>query len=66
MLFFIMFQLFEATSSTYTYLLGDLESREAVVIDPVLETVDRDVKLIEELSLCLKVAGKYSIHCDGL
>ncbi|KPP64693.1 persulfide dioxygenase ETHE1, mitochondrial-like [Scleropages formosus] len=31
-------QLFESISSTYTYLLGDPESREAVLIDPVLET----------------------------
>lgn len=50
-------QLFESASSTYTYLLGDEETKEAVLIDPVLETVDRDVKLIEELGLTLKVAG---------
>ncbi|XP_023683036.1 persulfide dioxygenase ETHE1, mitochondrial isoform X1 [Paramormyrops kingsleyae] len=59
-------QLFEATSSTYTYLLGDLESREAVLIDPVLETVDRDVKLTEELSLSLKVAVNTHCHADHI
>jgi hypothetical protein len=34
-------QLFEKQSSTYTYLLADMASKEAVLIDPVLETVDR-------------------------
>jgi sulfur dioxygenase len=34
-------QLFERESSTYTYLLADTITREAVLIDPVLETVDR-------------------------
>lgn len=50
-------QLFESESSTYTYLLADLETKEAVVIDPVLETIDRDLKLVHELGLHLKVAG---------
>jgi rhodanese-related sulfurtransferase len=45
----IFHQLFEHESSTYTYLLADPRTREAVLIDPVLETVDRDLKLIEEL-----------------
>ena len=30
-------QLFDAASSTYTYLLGDVQSRQAVIIDPVFE-----------------------------
>lgn len=34
-------QYFEPTSSTYTYLLADAITKEAVLIDPVLETVDR-------------------------
>lgn len=34
-------QLFEAESSTYTYLLADTVTRDAILIDPVLETVDR-------------------------
>ena len=36
-------QLFESTSSTYTYLLADSVSKEALLIDPVLETVERYV-----------------------
>ncbi len=39
-------QLFEKTSSTFTYLLGDRSTKEALLIDPVLETADRDVKLV--------------------
>lgn len=50
-------QLFETESSTYTYLLADQETKDAVVIDPVLETIERDLKLIKELGLNLKVAG---------
>ena len=34
-------QLFEKESSTYTYLLADAVTKEALLIDPVLETVDR-------------------------
>ncbi|CAI5662102.1 unnamed protein product [Oreochromis niloticus] len=49
-------QLFESESSTYTYLLADTNSKEAVIIDPVLETIDRDLKLIKELGLNLIVA----------
>lgn len=70
-------QLFELESSTYTYLLADTETKEAIIIDPVLETIDRDLKLIHELGLNLKVAGRlllwynkeiwvYSINSDNL
>lgn len=50
-------KLFETESSTYTYLLADQETKDAVLIDPVLETIERDLKLINELGLNLKVAG---------
>ena len=49
-------QLFEASSSTYTYLLADADAREAVLIDPVLETAERDAGLVEELGLELVFA----------
>lgn len=55
-----LLQLFEPKSCTYTYLLGDREAREAVLIDPVLDTAARDVKLIQELGLRLLYAGE---HC---
>ncbi|KAL2084081.1 hypothetical protein ACEWY4_019599 [Coilia grayii] len=59
-------QLFESSSSTYTYLLADSDSKEAVLIDPVLETVDRDIKLIDELGLSLKVAVNTHCHADHI
>ncbi|XP_049902736.1 persulfide dioxygenase ETHE1, mitochondrial [Epinephelus moara] len=59
-------QLFERESSTYTYLLADTETKEAVIIDPVLETIDRDLKLIEELGLDLKVAVNTHCHADHI
>ena len=34
-------QLFEHSSSTYTYLIADAVTKEALLIDPVLETVER-------------------------
>lgn len=46
-------QLFDQDTSTYTYLLADEANREAVIIDPVVEQVDRDTSLIEELELRL-------------
>jgi len=49
-------QLFEAESSTYTYLLADSDTKEAVLIDPVLETAERDAKVVEELGLELVFA----------
>uniref|UniRef100_H2QGH6 Persulfide dioxygenase ETHE1, mitochondrial n=1 Tax=Pan troglodytes TaxID=9598 RepID=H2QGH6_PANTR len=48
-------QMFEPVSCTFTYLLGDRESREAVLIDPVLETAPRDAQLIKELGLRLLI-----------
>lgn len=59
-------QLFESESSTYTYLLADTETKEAVIIDPVLETIDRDLKLIQELGLNLKVAVNTHCHADHI
>lgn len=59
-------QLFESTSSTYTYLLADEDSKEAVIIDPVLETVDRDSQLIQDLGLKLKYVLETHIHADHI
>jgi len=60
----IFHQLFEKESSTYTYLLADEQSKEAVLIDPVVETIDRDLKLIEELGLKIKYVLDTHIHAD--
>ncbi|MFN0305044.1 MAG: hypothetical protein ACKVQU_32365 [Burkholderiales bacterium] len=40
-------QLFDPTSSTYTYVLGDKASGAAVIIDPVIELIDRDLALLK-------------------
>jgi sulfur dioxygenase len=59
-------QLFEAESFTYTYILADRESLEAVIIDPVLETVSRDLQLIQELGLKLKYILETHVHADHI
>jgi len=59
-------QLFDTVSSTYTYLLAYGPSREAVIIDPVYEHVDRDVKLIDELKLILLYAMNTHVHADHI
>jgi len=60
----IVRQLFDAPSSTYTYLLGDRLSRKAVVIDTVFEQHLRDLALIEELELKLVAALDTHCHAD--
>ena len=57
-------QLFDAESSTYTYLLADRETRAAVLIDPVLEQVERDLKLVKELGLTLTHVFETHVHAD--
>lgn len=57
-------QLFEPQSSTYTYLLADEETREAILIDPVFEEVRREIALIEELGLKLVATLETHVHAD--
>lgn len=57
-------QMFDATSSTYTYLLGDAATHEAVLIDPVFEQARRDGALIEELGLKLAYTLDTHVHAD--
>ena len=57
-------QLVEPVSSTYTYLIACEETREAALIDPVLETVDRDLALVDQLKLVLKYTIETHIHAD--
>ena len=57
-------QLFDPQSSTYTYLLADAGSREALLIDPVFEQVRRDAALIDELGLKLKWTLETHVHAD--
>lgn len=58
--------LFEKESATYTYLLADSLTKEAVIIDPVDETKQRDIGLIEELGLSLKYILETHVHADHI
>lgn len=59
-------QLFDAESSTYTYLLADPVSKEAIIIDPVIDQMERDLKLITELELKLKFICDTHVHADHI
>ena len=57
-------QLFDPVSSTYTYLLADPGTREALLIDPVFEQVRRDLALLRELDLKLVATLETHVHAD--
>jgi len=57
-------QLFDAETSTYTYLLADEASREAVLIDSVREQADRDLQILEDLGLQLRYTLETHVHAD--
>ncbi len=57
-------QLHDANSNTYSYLLWDEASREAVIIDPVREQFPRDCELIDQLELKLRYSLETHIHAD--
>ena len=59
-------QLFDGTSSTYSYLLASRRGGEALIIDPVLEKVDRYLQLVRELDLKLVKAVDTHIHADHI
>lgn len=59
-------QLFEEISCSYTYLLACPNTREAVLIDPVLDTLERDLKLLAELNLTLRYSIETHLHADHL
>lgn len=59
-------QLFDQTSSTYTYLLADTKTAEAVLIDPVLEQMPAYMRLLEELGLKLTAAIDTHVHADHI
>jgi glyoxylase-like metal-dependent hydrolase (beta-lactamase superfamily II)/rhodanese-related sulfurtransferase len=60
----ILRQLFDAASSTYTYVVGDPQSLEAVIIDTVFEQHFRDRALVEELGLNLRAVLDTHCHAD--
>src|SRR5215510_15657546 len=59
-------QLFDSVSGTYSYLMASRRGGEAVIIDPVLEKVDRYLQLVNELDLKLVKAVDTHIHADHI
>jgi len=59
-------QLFDYETYTYTYLLGDISSRQAALIDPVDRHLDAYLQLMSDLSLTLSVALDTHIHADHI
>ncbi|MDZ8185497.1 MAG: FAD/NAD(P)-binding protein [Nostoc sp. ChiSLP02] len=59
-------QLFDKESSTYTYLIADLETKTAVLVDSVLEQVERDLKVLQQLDLTLRYCLETHIHADHI
>ena len=57
-------QLFDSVSGTYSYLIASRKGAEALIIDPVLEKVDRYLQLMNELDLRLVKAVDTHIHAD--
>ena len=57
-------QLFDQKSSTYTYLIASSKGREALIIDPVLENVEKYIRLLSELDLKLVKVIDTHIHAD--
>ncbi|MDZ4662992.1 MAG: MBL fold metallo-hydrolase [Pseudomonadota bacterium] len=57
-------QLFDKTSSTYTYLLADKETLEGLIIDTVIEQHERDLRIINELGIKLLYTLETHIHAD--
>src|SRR5271156_3508582 len=59
-------QLFDSTSGTYTYFLASRRGSEALIIDPVLEKVDRYLQLVRELDVKLVKAVDTHLHADHI
>lgn len=59
-------QLFDTESSTYTYLIADKNTKQAVIVDSVLEQFERDINLLNELGLNLRYCLDTHIHADHI
>lgn len=62
----ILRQLFHADTGTYTYLLGCEETREALIIDPVIDNIAHYLQLLRELNLALVKALDTHVHADHI
>ena len=59
-------QLFDAPSGTYTYILMHPETRDAIIIDPVEEQIDRDLEVLKSYNLNLRFAVETHAHADHI
>ncbi len=59
-------QLYDQVSGTYSYLLASRRGGEAMILDPVLEKVDRYLQLVRELDLKLVKAVDTHLHADHI
>ena len=59
-------QLFEPISSTYTYVLGCEDTGQAVLIDPVINAMDRDLAVLQQLGVRLVCTIDTHIHADHI
>ena len=59
-------QLYDSVSGTYSYLLASRQGGEALILDPVLEKVDRYLQLVRELDLMLVKAVDTHLHADHI
>lgn len=62
----IFHQFFEPLSSTYTYLIACEQTRQALLIDPVINSVERDLAAVQELGLTLSFTLDTHIHADHI
>lgn len=58
--------LFDKESSTYTYLLWDRATKDAVIIDPVKEMLERDIEVIQQLDLSIRYGLETHLHADHI
>ncbi|MDJ0797617.1 MAG: MBL fold metallo-hydrolase [Calothrix sp. MO_167.B12] len=59
-------QLFDKESSSYTYLIADTKTKEAVLLDPVLEQLNRYLALLDDLKLKLRYCLETHLHADHI
>jgi glyoxylase-like metal-dependent hydrolase (beta-lactamase superfamily II) len=62
----VLKQLFDQDTWTHTYLLYDTENNEGIIIDPVKEKLERDLKLLKELNITLKYILETHVHADHI
>ncbi|MGI0495247.1 FAD/NAD(P)-binding protein [Alkalinema pantanalense CENA528] len=59
-------QFFDPETSTYTYLIADEQTKDAILVDPVLEQVERDLETLHDLGLSLRYCLETHIHADHI